>query len=196
MIDSGALKKLGKIFSVEAVVTGSFVTLGRETVLNARLIDIESGVIIAAAESAVERQWFDSQESILASGNSSALWIPAPAFDVDVPPLPQNDFLELRDAPNEPSCENASRRIDELEEKILDIKARHWAARLKEGVASTSLKVNPGSTISDPALRKSFYDRMKYWYQMENTPRLTPAEVRLFVSIDEKAYSLYRECGI
>lgn len=198
LVDQAALKRMGKVLSVEAIVTGSFVTLGRETMLNARLIDIETGVIMAAVERQVEREWFDASQTGLAAGHlAAALWVPAPEFTVEAPPIPEGSFLELRDAPSdEVPCERAAERVDDMEREILDLKARHWAARLKEGVASTQLKVNPGSTITDPELKKEFYSRMKYWYGRDSVPELSPSEVRRFVSVDEQAYSLYRECGI
>lgn len=196
MINPATLKKIGRVFSVEAVVTGSFVSLGREAVVNARLINVETGVIIAAAERQVDRDWFDAPGSGLADGRPAWLWVPAPEFIVEAPPLPSVDFLELRDAPAENSCAGASERVDRLESQILELKARYWAAQLKKGASLAGLKVNPGSTISDPFLKKSFYDRMNYWYGLDNAPALTPSEVRRFVYMDGKAYSLYRECGV
>lgn len=47
MIDPTAIVKLGKVFSVDGVVAGSFVTLGREAVVNARIINVETGIIAA-----------------------------------------------------------------------------------------------------------------------------------------------------
>ena len=54
MIDSATLKKLGKVFSADGVVTGSFINLGQKAVVNARLINVETGAIIAAVERKVE----------------------------------------------------------------------------------------------------------------------------------------------
>lgn len=196
MINPAMLKKIGKLFSVEAIVTGSFVTIGREAVVNARLINIETGVIIAATEREVDRDWFDTAGAGQADGQLASLWVPAPEFIAATPPLPSKDFLELRDAPAEISCAAAAERVDLLESQILELKARFWASQLRKGTSLAKLKVNPGSTISDPSLKKDFYDRMNYWYGLDNIPELTQSEIKRFVFIDGAAYSLYRHCGV
>jgi len=194
-VDPTTVKKIGKILSAEGIVTGSLVAIGREAVVNARLINVETGVIIAAVERRVDREWLDSAMDSFPVGPPASVWVPAPELTVEVPAALSVSAPELRDAPADGSCEGASARIDSLEREILDIKARYWAGRLKKGGALAHVKVNPGSTITDPALKKAFYDRLKYWYDLDHVPALTPSEVRRFVSIDGKAYSLYRECG-
>lgn len=57
LLDPAALKKLGAILSVDAIVTGSFTTRGGQATLNARVIDVETGLIIAASERRVDRDW-------------------------------------------------------------------------------------------------------------------------------------------
>lgn len=196
MVDQAAVKKLGKILSAEGIVTGSFVNIGSEASVNARLINVETGVIIAAVERRVDREWFDAAGPSFVSGQLASIWAPAPEFTVEAPPPPPGNYPGLHDAPSDSSCESASERVDRLERDILDIKARYWAIQLRKGVSLSGLKANPGSTISDPALKKTFYDRMKYWYGLDTVPELTAFEVQRFVAIDGKAYSLYRECGV
>ncbi|MFH1620286.1 MAG: FlgO family outer membrane protein [bacterium] len=196
MIDPNMLKKIGKVFSVEGIVTGSFVTLDEKVVVNARLINVETGVIIAAVERQADREWFDATGSDRSDSRLASLWVPVPEFTVEALSLPPEVSSELRDAPTDNSCEGASERVDRMESRILDIKARYWADQLKKGASLAGLKANPGSTISDPSLKKAFYDRMKYWYGLENVPALTPSELQRFFSIDGKAYSLYRECAV
>lgn len=195
-VDQTTVKKLGRIFSAEGIVTGSFVAIGREAVVNARLINVETGVIIAAVERRVDREWLDSAAPRFAIGQLASVWVPAPEMNVEIPSLMPVGAPELRDAPADGSCEGASDRVDRLESEILDLKARYWAGQLKKGGALTQVKVNPGSTITDPSIKKAFYDRLKYWYDLDDIPALTPSEVQRFVSIDGKAYSLYRECGV
>jgi hypothetical protein len=83
-----------------------------------------------------------------------------------------------------------------MERQVLELKARYWAGKLREGTSLRELKSNPGSTISDPALRREFYERLKFWYDQGDAPALTPAEVRRFVSTDGQAYSIYHDCGV
>lgn len=182
LVDPALARRLGMLLAAEGLVTGSFLRVGRQVSVHARLIDVETGEIIAAVE---RRAPLDRP-----AGAPAAAALPAPA------PEP---FLAgstgFRDAPAD-SCDGAPERVDRLEREILDVKARYWAIQLKNGTSLAGLKANPGSTISDPALKRAFYDRMRYWYALDSVPALTAAEVRRFVSIDEQAYSLYRDCGV
>lgn len=193
MVDQTTLKRIGRVFAVEGIVTGSFVAPGREVVINARLIDVETGAILAAMERHVGRERLAGPG--FASSRVTVFNVPAPEFFVAAPPLPP-DLSEMRDAPADNSCLGAAERVDDLESQVLDLKARHWAAQLKKGASLASVKVNPGSTITDPSLKKRFYDRMRYYYGLDHVPELTPSEAKRFLSLDERAYSLYRECGI
>lgn len=201
ILEQSMLKKIGKVFAVEGVITGSFVTLGSEVVVQARLINVETGVIIMASERRAAREWFDSFHAATDSRTSLAsLWVPVPELTVEAPPLPPSLPNErwdgLRDSLADDSCANAAERVDTLNKQILDLKARYWALRLKKGVPISGLRHNPGSEITDPLLKKELYDRMKAWYTQENIPELAPYEVKRFVYLDSKAFSLYRQCGV
>jgi TolB-like protein len=206
LLESAATKRLGAVFSVDGIITGSFVTLGNRVAVNARLIDVETGLIVHACEATVDREWFDVPLPASAAGESEPgyVYVPAPelaveppdAFPVAPPSLFGDEGSELRDAPAEDSCVDASRRVDALEARILEPKARYWARRLRAGLANTSLIANPGSTISDPELKSRFYSRIKYWHDQPSIPELTPMEVRHFVELDQQAFSLHRRCAI
>ncbi|OGR89787.1 MAG: hypothetical protein A3J74_09725 [Elusimicrobia bacterium RIFCSPHIGHO2_02_FULL_57_9] len=192
VLDPTMLRKLGRVAAADGIITGSFAVIGPNIVVNARLINLETGVIIAACEREVEREW---TRGLLAHSNQP-LFVPAPEFTVEVPQIAQEESLELKDSPGEDSCAAAPLRIDRMENQILELKARYWARRLKKGLSSSSLKYNPGSTISDPELKQQFYERMKAWYAQDSVPELTPSELKRFVAVDQKALSLYRKCGI
>ena len=176
-LEASTVKKLGRVLAADGIVTGSFVTLGSEVRVSARLIDVESGVIVAACEKTVDREWFDGDK---------AIFVPAPEFIAEVPRM---------EAEADP-CSGASETVDGLERQVLDLKARYWALKLRQGLDPRSLKANPGSTISDPELRRAFYERLKTWHQEPAIPELSPVEVRRLVSIDGRAYSLSQQCGI
>lgn len=215
--DPATLRKLGKILSAEAVVAGSFTASGKDVMVNARLIDVETGVIIAASERRAERDWFDLP-----------MTVEVPEFTVEAPEIRSEGELDaaengvslgagggfalaaedrdlkdalierpLEDRPLVPrDCDNAATSVDRLEARILDLKARYWAGKLKAGLSGRTLKVNPGSTISDPELKQEFYDKVKYWYARPSVPALNAAEVKLFIGVDRKAYELAQYCGI
>ncbi|MBI4060699.1 MAG: hypothetical protein HY403_04645 [Elusimicrobia bacterium] len=186
-LDPATLRKLGRVLSAEGIVVGSFVTIGREVVINARLINTETGVIVAASEHHAQRDWFDLPN----------LFVPAPEFTVEAPSILTEGEIALRDSVSDDlDCGDAAATVDRLEGEILDLKARYWAAKLKKGLDPATLKVNPGSTISDPGLKRAFYDKMKAWYAQDRVPELSPLETKRFVSLDGRAYSLARKCGI
>jgi hypothetical protein len=162
------------------------VTVGREVVVNARLINTETGVIVAASESRASRDWSDLP----------GLFVPAPEFMVDAPTIAEAQEPEFRDALSDGACVDAAARVDRLENEILDVKARYWALQLKNGLKFSNLTVSPGATISDPELKQEFYDRMKSWYAQKRVPALSPLETERFIALDGQAYSLARKCGI
>jgi TolB-like protein len=206
LMEASSVKKLGAVFAVDGIVSGSFVTLGRHVKVNARLIQVETGLIVAACEAEADRELFDlsglSEDPV--RGMLSYIYVPAPRLDVEPPSefpvaLPRlfpEDGSELRDAPADDSCAGAAARVDRMESMILELKARYWALRLKKGLAAASLKQNPGSTITDPELKRRFYGLVKSWYERGWVPELTPDEVRRFVAIDRRAFALHRECGL
>ncbi|MBI5246270.1 MAG: hypothetical protein HY923_03750 [Elusimicrobia bacterium] len=197
-LDANGMKSLGRLMAVDAIVTGSFTIMDGQAVVTARLIDIQTGLIVAAEEQEIKRDWVPSPEQQPAMSRSEIV-VPAPVFEVEPPEIPREDFLEMRDVPNDApasACTSAQARINSLESSILEIKARYWAGRLITGLDLKTLKANPGSTIPDPALRRRFYARMKEWYDLKRVPALNKAEVKRFVAVDGEAYRLSQECGI
>ena len=191
-LDDSKLKSIGRMFAVDAVITGSFVTLGPEVLINARLIDVETGLILAASERRAERDWFEA----FGADARETLTIPAPEFTVAPPAIFSSDDPPSRDALAEASCDEAAERVDRLESRILEIKARYWALKLRSGFSIAKLTRNPGSTISDPELKRRFYERLRSWYAQAAVPELTAAEVQRFVALDSEAFFLHRKCGI
>lgn len=60
VIDSATTQKLGKILGVNAIVTGTLIDLENgKTDINARLIQTETGSILAAGMARIERTWDD-----------------------------------------------------------------------------------------------------------------------------------------
>ena len=185
-LDSATIRKLGKMLASEGIIVGSFVTIGTEVEINARLINTETGVIIGASERRAARDWFEKN-----------VFVPAPVFTVDAPIILTEGEMALRDSvADDGNCDEAASIVDRLEREIVDLKARYWAHRLKNGLDLKTLKVNPGSTISDPELKRTFYSKMKAWYAQERIPALSPLETKRFIALDGQAYSLTQKCGI
>ncbi|MDD5301898.1 MAG: CsgG/HfaB family protein [Elusimicrobia bacterium] len=177
-----------RLARVDGIVMGTYRASGKVVRLVLRVVDYRTGVIVGAVEGELEREG----ESVVSDMDP---------FDVPAPALsPKFDFETFgpRDAVADTAsrCSDAESRINALEESILDIKARYWARRLKEGLPASELKVNPGSTIPDSALKARFYAALRRWYDADGVPALTAAEVSRFVKADGEAYSLHQECGL
>ncbi|MCX5789617.1 MAG: FlgO family outer membrane protein [Elusimicrobia bacterium] len=166
MVDAAALKKLGKVLPVDGVVTGSFVTHGNTMVVRARLIDVETAVVVAASERRIEREVFDARDEAAAVA-----------------------------AQAKTDCSAAARRVDRLESDILDLKARRWALEFKKGAGLSELGSDPVAIVSDASLRRVFYDKVMDWLARERVPELTGDEVRRLVTLDQEAFALHGECG-
>jgi TolB-like protein len=202
LIEAASVKKLGAVLAVDGIISGSFVTMGRRVKVNARVVRVETGLIVSACEAEYDRELFDMPGLFAQTGAGSSSFpdVPAPVLEGWPPPgfsdLFADEGLQLRDAPAAEFCADAAERVDRMERDILELKARYWAMQLHKGVDSASLKANPGSTITNPDLKRQFYDRMKYWYAQETIPELTPPEVKRFINMDRRAFALHQECGI
>ncbi len=178
----------GRLARVDGIVMGTYRSSGKIVRLALRVVDYRTGVIVGAVEGELEREG----EAVLSDMDP---------FDVPVPVMSGRFDIEkesARDAVADTGsrCAGAEARINELEESILDLKARYWARRLQDGLSGSELKVNPGSTIPDPQLKARFYASLKRWFHQGKVAPLTAAEVTRFVKADGEAYSLHQECRL
>lgn len=182
-----------RLAAAEAVVTGSFSRRGTTTRAAVRLVHASSGEVLAAVEETFE--WEAPAEDAPGPDGSWSIVVPAPQFTVDVPDI-DADPLQLRDAPNDESCADAAARVDRIVAGILEIKARYWASELRKGFSPYAVTRNPGSEISDPALKSRFYDAMKDWFHKPFVPDLTRAQFERMRREDALATALASRCGV
>jgi TolB-like protein len=179
--------------AADAVVAGSFERRGGEVRVSARLVLSRTGEILAATEETFDRAAADGEDALPdASWN---LVVPPPAFTVAAPVISE-DPVELRDAPNDDDCRSAGARVDAIVSGILELKARYWASEMRKGFSPYAITRNPGSEISDPALKDRFYDAMKVWFGKPFIPELSRAELARLRSEDARAAALAGRCGI
>ncbi len=149
VVDARSVKAIGKILNVDAVITGTVISLIDDRVeVNARLIDTESAKILFAGAAKVERDWNESLFDDASWGGAG--WPQVPSFDL----ASDASAADL-------SCLGAPEKVDELERSVLDLKARFWAAKLRDGLDGASLKRNPGSEIRNPEIRAEFYKSLR-----------------------------------
>jgi TolB-like protein len=154
IMDPATVKTLGKVLGVDAILTGTVVELKGERVeVNARLINTETAQVLAAATAVTEKDWEDRPQT-----EEAATWI------VPVPELPG-------EAPSNNGGSACQAKVDAVERRMLDFKARYWADRLKDPSFSVrSLKQNPGTEIKDLELRAEFYKLLRQRYDSSPTP--------------------------
>jgi hypothetical protein len=181
-----------RLAPAEAVVTGSFVFNGGKMRVSVRLVHAETGEILAAAEESFD--WAGPADESHNDG-SWTMTIPAPEFLVEVPPIVM-DPIEMRDAPNDDSCTDAAARVDRIAAGILDVKARYWAFELRKGFSPYAVTRNPGSEITDPALKERFYGTMKSWFSKPFVPELSHAEFERMRREDARAAEISSRCGL
>lgn len=190
-IDAGAPAEARALLqAADAVVTGSFDRRGEKVRVSCRLVHAGTGEILAAVEERIMWEGSDPE-----ADGSWTLVVPAPQFMTGVPSF-KDDLFELRDAPNEEDCSEAGDLVDRIEGDILELKTRYWAGQLRQGVSPYGLTRNPGSTISDPNLKRRFYDTLRNWYYRADLPELTPREMERFQREDARALEIVRRCGL
>ncbi|MBI4248862.1 MAG: hypothetical protein HY611_05110 [Elusimicrobia bacterium] len=184
VIDSRSLGQLGRMLQAKAVVTGSYVGLGDYLEIQARIIDIETGVVLSARRLRVEREWFPSrtESAPVANGRMAASPVSFQAED-------------RRYGVEADKCAPARKKVDELEKGVLDLKARYWVSEFKKnGISADNLKM-PGSIITDPKLRLRFYQLLKNAYA-KSSPPLDEAEMKWLNAVERKAFVLYYACDL
>lgn len=205
MLDQRQAKKVGRILGVDAIVTGSYLNLsGRRLEVHTRLIDTETARILGAATARVDREW---DEDWSAPGEVFRVRPPElGGFSLAFAPAPAAGFGEgfaqdeLLDAPGPLAggageCDAWEARSRRAHETTLDLKARFWAARMREpGFSARALTRNPGSEIRDLALRQELYRRIKELYQAGGGPGLTTRERESLLAAERKAEALAEAC--
>ena len=120
-----------------------------------------------------------------------------PELDWAAPPVTAPAPSDLRDAmAEEDACSSALKRLRELNAKALDLKARYWAAKLKDPSFSlASLTRNPGSELQDRAARRGFYDLLAGYHAGGRAPLLTAGERQQLEAFMKRENEVLGRCG-
>lgn len=192
IIDPNTVKALGKILGVDAIVTGTVIELKNDKVeINARLIDAQTAKVLAASIVKVDKEWSDFPVEEGVAWN-----VPVPELDDDndvkVPELTggskSSDFWET-------SCGSVKEKVDQMENSLIDLKARYWALKLKDRNFSTaSLKRNPGSEIANTEIRGRFYNQLRRLYDTSHLPGMSQSDVDALNEQQNKIRRLSESC--
>ena len=180
--DSRSVRELGQVLGVDAIVTGTVITLKDDRVqVNARLIDASSAKVLWAASAKVDKDWTESLMDNISP------------FNVPVPPLPR--FSGPAAPSSEADCGLSGDQIDKLERSTLDMRARHWAQRLSDkDFSAASLVRNPGSEIRNPQIRTEFYRLLRRYHDAPDGRRVATADALNLAEQDLKIRSLTEAC--
>lgn len=182
IVDSRSVKELGKVLNADAIVTGTVMTLKDDRVeIIAHLIDAETAKVISVASAKVEQDW---SESLFDESSWASMSLPSlPSFDL-ASPATAGDW----------DCGRAQETVDELERSLVDLKARFWAQKIREGLSGNSLKRNPGSEIRNPEIRAKFYERLRARHAAGDSG-LDEHEKSQMKDLMEKVSRLNKICG-
>lgn len=189
--DQRAVGQVGRMLGVDAIVTGTFVTLSdRRVEVHARLIQTSSARILGAATARVEKEW---EEETMPVG---ALWdvkAPDPArFPAPLVRLVPDPF---RDAPNSGACSGWEEEVERLQSETVEMKARFWAGRMADpDFDIRSVRRNPGSDIRSMALRQRFYAMVRDYYGDGRPSPLDRAERDSLAAADNRVDELVERC--
>lgn len=204
VLASEKLGKIGRMLQAQAVVVGTFVTIGNAVEFNVRLIHIETGILIDAEEARVKREWFASEGLFGRPERISAL---DTAVEILVfqrgagvvrwsPPRDSGIFnwkARRTIVSDAAGCEGADERVNAMQESIIDLKARYWARMVRQGKLSRELLYKPGESIPDPNLRARFFMLVATAAEREAKP-LSMSEMKRFITKDREAFMLRLEC--
>jgi len=209
-VDPRRAVKLGNLLQARAVIVGTFVTLGNELELNARLVDLESGAVLAVRVAETGRDWFAFSEDVIPAAAPFSL--EDAVGDVlyfqkgeRLPARPsahrsreRESVFEvpgdLRDAPGAGGCAAHAERVNALQRSVLELKARHWAITMrKDGLDFAATRRRTEAGITDPELRQRYADFLRDAWIWGAKP-LSPGEVKRFVEADSAAFSLRAAC--
>lgn len=182
VVDSRSVKELGKVLNADAIVTGTVMTLKDDRVeIIAHLIDAETAKVISVATAKVEQDW---SESLFDDSSWSGMSLPSlPSFDLASPAM-AGDW----------DCGRAQETVDELERSLVDLKARFWAEKIREGLSGAALTRNPGSEIHNPEIRAKFYARLRARHA-EPSSALSDDEKSKMKDLMEKVSRLNKICS-
>lgn len=105
---------------------------------------------------------------------------------------------DLRDSPaeaNDMACAKELERLKEANTGSVELKARYWAARIREpGFSYAGLAAAPGSELRDYATLQKFYTLFNAYYDQEGPVIITAAERAALEQLIEKEHQVKTKC--
>ncbi len=173
-------------------MTGTLFVSGGKLEVHARLIEVGSGRALYASTAKFDSDWAWNVSVPKFDVPVPDLDVPVPSFEVSAPIFMRDAVADNQEVAN--NCGEAVATVEVMQRTTLGLKARYWAAKVKEpGFSRSRLTANPGSEIADPELRAHFYELVKSSYH-EDAPKLSQSELKQLLQAEEKAQRLMKTC--
>ncbi|HAH31437.1 MAG TPA: hypothetical protein DCL44_03880 [Elusimicrobia bacterium] len=183
----------GRLMPADAIITGSVLTSAGKCEINARMIETETGIIIATYNTeftdilpALPEIPTTSFETPFETPADSSGATPEPFSGSAAAPDSRESADICRDAPE----------IDMLDRSILDLKARHWAVRIKNsGFLYEGFSSSAEAGIVNPKIKEQFYVLLEAWYYKTEIPGLSLDELTRLLETEKKILSIIKSCN-
>jgi TolB-like protein len=191
VLDGRQSDKVGRVLGVDCLLTGSILGLGDGRIeVNARLIDAVTARVLGAETLQVRRDWDES-----GFGGLDVVVLPPDLGEAGPLALPGEGALRDALGGGKAGCEDWEARSDRLQATVLELKARFWAARLREpSFSAHGLTRNPGSEVRSIALRQDLYRRIRELYEQEGVRKPSVEEMQGASDADQAAEDLRARC--
>ena len=190
-------KKDGGMSSADAIIIGMVFGTADHLKIIAKMIDPGTGAVLHVIEAQTDRLWDMVAEKQGFEFDVPDMTVLASMFQ-DEAAVP--GFSDFRDAPASVQAGDCGARRTALVERqtaALAAKAKYWALRMRDPEFSTEVITrNPGGEISDPQVRKTFYQLLNKMFKSAEDPKLSPAEEKEVNTIMEEERSVSNECGL
>ncbi|MFA6091920.1 MAG: hypothetical protein WCU88_07795 [Elusimicrobiota bacterium] len=205
LVSAEGLSKLARALGCDALLTGSFSSIGTKASVRTRLYHVQSGMVVEEQDSRLQADWLARSEGILpydpqvaATGAIRDVLTEqgrASSSPEKLLALAPKEQLQLRDSVSNTNCADAEKMILRLEASILEQKAAYWAGQTRRGKLSERMALlRSGRLITDPLLRERYEQLFRRALQ---SPRKGQDEidVQRFITYDRLAYELSERCG-
>jgi TolB-like protein len=175
---AGAADRETGISAVDALVVGRYEIDGGRVRVYARVVDAQSGVIVAAATADIA----DTQEVPALHDSVSSVNFIAPTS-----PAASSPRLD---------CATAAQELTARQENLLSLKARYWAFRLRLGLDDATAAADARATIPDLEQRSRYMDELSAWSAADVLPPMRAAELADLNEVQSHAKEVVRDCGL
>lgn len=180
-MDKARLARVGAMLQAQAVVVGTFLYDGRKAEIHARLVELETGAVLAAR-----------------TLRAKARRVPRRAVHLALPGLVPRPTGRARVPASKPAgrdgCADARTRMDSLMRGVIGLKARHWAGEIRaHGLSRKVVEARLGASFPEPTAREIFVGLLRT--AVSEAPRpLDPEESRRLTRADSEAFLLRLRC--